>query len=68
MTSTYALLSMSVSPNQQGIVFGLGQSANSLGGGIGPTIGGAIGSALSFKSVVLDSPQGMYLLTSVARY
>jgi DHA1 family multidrug resistance protein-like MFS transporter len=64
MTSTYALLSMSVSPNEQGIVFGLGQSANSLGGGIGPTIGGALGSALSFR-YVFGFTAGMYLLTAL---
>jgi MFS transporter, DHA1 family, multidrug resistance protein len=64
MTSTYALLSMSVSPGQQGIVFGLGQSANSLGGGIGPTIGGALGSALALK-YVFGFTAGMYLLTTL---
>jgi MFS family permease len=64
MTATYALLSMSVSPGQQGIVFGLGQSANSLGGGIGPTIGGALGSALAFRWV-FGFTAGMYLLTAL---
>jgi DHA1 family multidrug resistance protein-like MFS transporter len=64
LTASYALLSLSVSPNQQGVVFGLGQSANSLGGGVGPTIGGALGSSLGLKNV-FGFTAGMYLFTTL---
>jgi MFS transporter, DHA1 family, multidrug resistance protein len=64
LTASYALLSLSVSPNQQGVVFGLGQSANSLGGGLGPTIGGALGSSLGLKNV-FGFTAGMYLFTTL---
>jgi DHA1 family multidrug resistance protein-like MFS transporter len=64
LTAGYALLSLSVSPAQQGVVFGLGQSASSLGGGVGPTIGGALGSSLGFKNV-FGFTAGMYLFTTL---
>lgn len=64
MTSSYAILSLSVPPSQQGIIFGLGQSASALGNGLGPTLGGIIGSSLGLKEV-FGFTAGMYLLASV---
>ena len=63
LTSSYDILSMSVPQSQQGIAFGLGQSANSLGNGLGPTIGGTLGSSLGLKWVFAFTA-GMYLLSA----
>jgi len=64
MTSSYAILSLSVPPNQQGIAFGVGQSASALGSGLGPMIGGALGSSLGLKHVFAFTA-GMYLLAGL---
>jgi len=64
MTSSYAILSLSVPPSQQGLVFGVGQSANALGNGLGPTIGGTLGSALGLK-YVFGFSAAMYLLAAI---
>ena len=57
------LIGYSVPVTQQGIAFGLGQSANALGGGLGPFIGGAIGSTLGLRLVF---PVGAALFIIVA--
>jgi DHA1 family multidrug resistance protein-like MFS transporter len=64
MTSSYAILSLSVPPSQQGLVFGVGQSANALGNGLGPTIGGTLGSSLGLK-YVFGFSAAMYLLAAI---
>jgi DHA1 family multidrug resistance protein-like MFS transporter len=64
MTSSYSILSLSVPADQQGTVFGLGQSATSLGNGLGPIIGGALGSSLGLKYVFAFT-SGMYLLAAL---
>jgi MFS family permease len=51
ITSSNSLVSYAVPVSQQGIAYGLYQSANSLGGGLGPFLGGAIASELGLKSV-----------------
>jgi DHA1 family multidrug resistance protein-like MFS transporter len=51
ITSSNSLVSYAVPVSQQGIAYGLYQSANSLGGGLGPFLGGAIASGLGLKSV-----------------
>ncbi len=64
MTSSYTILSLSVPSGQQGIAFGIGQSANALGNGLGPIIGGALGSSLGLKYVFAFTA-GMYLLAGL---
>jgi len=64
MTASYAILSLSVPSSQQGIAFGVGQSANALGSGLGPMIGGILGSSLGLKHVFAFAA-GMYLLTGL---
>jgi DHA1 family multidrug resistance protein-like MFS transporter len=64
MTSSYAILSLSVLPSQQGIIFGVGQSANALGFGLGPSIGGALASSLGLK-YVFGFAAGVYLLAGL---
>jgi DHA1 family multidrug resistance protein-like MFS transporter len=61
MTSSQALVGLSVSLEQQGIAYGLAQSANSLGNGLGPLIGGSLGSWLGLKPVFAVAG-GMYML------
>lgn len=59
MTSSYAILSLSVPADQQGIAFGVGQSANALGNGVGPIIGGSLGSSLGLP-FLLSQPECIY--------
>jgi DHA1 family multidrug resistance protein-like MFS transporter len=63
-TTSYTLLSLSVPENRQGVIFGLGQSATSLGSGIGPVIGGALGSATGLR-YVFTYTTAMYLLATI---
>ena len=51
ITSSNSLVSYSVPLSQQGIAYGLSQSANSLGGGLGPLVGGTLASWLGLKAV-----------------
>lgn len=50
-TSTNAMIGLAVSQEQQGIAYGLGQSASSLGGGLGPLIGGSLAAALGLQPI-----------------
>lgn len=50
-TSTNAMIGSSVAIEQQGIAYGLGQSASSLGGGVGPIIGGSLAGAMGLKPI-----------------
>lgn len=51
MMSANSLVSLSVSQSQQGIAYGLSTSAQALGGGLGPLIGGSLASLLGFKPI-----------------
>ena len=51
MTSSNALVGLSVSRSQQGIAFGVAQSANALGNGLGPLIGGSLAPLLGLRPV-----------------
>jgi DHA1 family multidrug resistance protein-like MFS transporter len=64
MTSSYAIISLSIPPDQQGTAFGVVQSANSLGNGLGPIVGGFLGSTLGLKNVFAFT-SGMYLLAGL---
>ena len=46
-----SLIALSVSQTEQGMAYGLQQSANSLGGAIGPLLGGVLASTVGLKSV-----------------
>jgi MFS transporter, DHA1 family, multidrug resistance protein len=50
-TSSNAIVGLSVPRGQEGIAYGLAQSASSLGGGLGPLIGGSLASTAGFRSV-----------------
>ena len=51
MTSTNALVGLSVPRSQQGIAYGIAQSANALGNGLGPLIGGSLAPMIGLRSV-----------------
>jgi DHA1 family multidrug resistance protein-like MFS transporter len=64
MTSTYALIGLSLPVSQQGIAYGLSQSAVSLGNGLGPIIGGGLVSFLGLRYVFAVST-GLFLVASL---
>jgi DHA1 family multidrug resistance protein-like MFS transporter len=51
MVPSNSLIALSVSQTEQGMAYGLQQSANSLGSGLGPLLGGVLASTLGLKSV-----------------
>ncbi len=65
MTSSNALVGLSVSQSQQGIAYGAAQGAHSLGNGLGPLIGGALASLLGFRSV-FGVGAGLFMLIGMA--
>ena len=65
MVPSNSLIALSVSETQQGMAYGLQQSANSLGSGLGPILGGTLASALGLK-VVFPVAAGIFVLAGVA--
>ena len=65
MTSSNALVGLSVSQNQQGIAYGLAQSANALGGGLGPLVGGSLAPLVGLRSV-FGAAAGLFILVGIA--
>ncbi len=65
MTSSNALVGLSVPRNQQGIAYGVAQSANALGNGIGPIIGGSLATLIGLRSV-FGVTGGLFMLIGVA--
>ncbi len=61
MTSASALVGLSVTRSEQGIAFGIAQSANSLGNGIGPLIGGGLAPLIGLRGVFAVS-SGLFML------
>jgi DHA1 family multidrug resistance protein-like MFS transporter len=68
-TSIASLVGLSLPVSQQGIAFGLSQSATSLGNGLGPIIGGWLVSLLGLRHVFPVSA-GLFLLAAllIARF
>ena len=64
MMSANSLVSMSVSQSQQGIAYGLSTSAQALGGGLGPLIGGSLASLLGLKPI-FGVAGGLFILVGV---
>ena len=65
MTSSNALIGLSVPRSQQGIAYGVAQSANALGNGLGPLIGGSLASLIGLRSV-FGVTGGLFMLIGVA--
>jgi MFS transporter, DHA1 family, multidrug resistance protein len=64
MTSTSSLIGLSLPVSQQGIAYGLSQSASALGNGLGPIIGGGLGSLLGLR-YVFTFASGLFLMASL---
>lgn len=64
MTSASALVGLSVSDHQQGIAYGVAQSAQALGSGLGPMAGGGLASLLGFRSI-FPITAALYLVVSI---
>jgi DHA1 family multidrug resistance protein-like MFS transporter len=65
ITSANSLVGLSVPISQQGVAYGLSQSASSLGGGLGPLIGGSLASFIGFRPV-FGVTGGFFILVGVA--
>jgi DHA1 family multidrug resistance protein-like MFS transporter len=65
MTSSNALVGLSVPRSQQGIAYGLAQSARALGIGLGPLIGGSLAPLMGLRPV-FGVAGGLFMLIGVA--
>jgi len=65
MTSSNALVGLSVSQSEQGIAYGVAQSAQSLGNGLGPLIGGSLAPRLGLRPI-FGVAGGLFMLIGVA--
>ncbi|MBI4188724.1 MAG: MFS transporter [Chloroflexi bacterium] len=63
-TSSNAIVGLSAAQDQQGIAFGLSQSASSLGGGIGPLIGGSLATVVGLRPIFAVAA-GVYMLAGL---
>jgi MFS transporter, DHA1 family, multidrug resistance protein len=64
ITSSNALVGLSVPLSQQGIAYGLSASAGALGGGVGPIIGGSMASLVGLRPV-FGVAGGLFILVGV---
>lgn len=64
VTSSNALVGLSVSRSQQGIAYGIAQSAKSLGSAFGPLIGGSLASLLGLKPI-FGVTGGLFMLIGI---
>lgn len=64
MTSSNALVGISVSHNQMGIAYGVAQSASALGNGLGPLIGGSLARLLGLKPI-FGVAGGLFVIVGV---
>jgi len=65
MTSSNALVGLSVHRSQQGIAYGIATSAQALGSGLGPLIGGSLAPLIGLRSV-FGVAGGFFMLTGIA--
>ncbi len=63
-TSSNALIGLSVPRSQQGIAYGLAQSANAVGNALGPLIGGSLAPLIGLRSV-FGVAGGFFMLIGV---
>jgi len=64
ITSSNALIGLSVPFGQQGIAYGLSSSATSLGSGLGPLVGGSLAAFIGLRPV-FGVAGGLFILTGV---
>jgi DHA1 family multidrug resistance protein-like MFS transporter len=65
MVPANSLIALSVSQSEQGMAYGLQQSANSLGNTLGPLIGGGLASLIGLKAV-FPATAALFILAGVA--
>jgi MFS family permease len=65
LTSSNALVGLSVPRDQQGIAYGLASSAKALGNGLGPLIGGSLAPLMGLRPV-FGVTGGFFMLTGIA--
>ncbi|MBA7640412.1 Multidrug resistance protein MdtG [subsurface metagenome] len=65
MTSSNALVGLSVPRSQHGIAYGVATSAQALGSGLGPLIGGSLAPLIGLRSV-FGVAGGFFMLTGIA--
>lgn len=65
MTSSNALVGLSVPRSQQGIAYGVATSAQALGSGLGPLIGGSLAPLIGLRPV-FGVAGGFFMLTGIA--
>ena len=65
MTSSNALVGLSVPRSQQGIAYGVATSAQALGSGLGPLIGGSLAPLIGLRPV-FSVAGGFFMLTGIA--
>jgi MFS transporter, DHA1 family, multidrug resistance protein len=61
MSTANTLVGLVAPPNQQGIAYGVNQSASSLGGALGPLLGGALAPVIGLKPV-FGVTAGVYVI------
>jgi MFS transporter, DHA1 family, multidrug resistance protein len=64
ITSSNSLVSLAVPLNQQGIAYGLSQSANSLGSGLGPLVGGVLAPVIGLRHI-FGVTSGIFVLVGL---
>ena len=64
MISSSSLIALSVSESEQGMAYGLQQSATFLGSGLGPFLGGTLAALISLR-VVFPVAAGLYILAGL---
>ncbi|MBI4303354.1 MAG: MFS transporter, partial [Chloroflexi bacterium] len=64
MTSSNAMVGLSVTQSQQGVAYGVAQSARALGNGMGPLIGGSLARLLGFKAI-FGVAGGLFVIASI---
>lgn len=65
MVPANSLIALSVSQSEQGMAYGLQQSANSLGNTLGPLIGAGLASLIGLKAV-FPAGAALFILAGVA--
>jgi DHA1 family multidrug resistance protein-like MFS transporter len=64
MISSSSLIALTVTESEQGMAYGLQQSANFLGAGIGPVLGGSLASVMGLR-VVFPTSAILYILSGL---
>jgi DHA1 family multidrug resistance protein-like MFS transporter len=62
--SSSSLIALTVTESEQGMAYGLQQSANFLGNGLGPVLGGGLASLISLR-VVFPVAAALYILAGL---